>query len=100
MTWTLACRLSELESGPLERMIGSVVLALFKTEDQVYAVDAMCAHQGGPLAQGSLDGKCLTCPWHGWQYDVSNGHNILTGRKMIETYPVEVREEEVWVEIN
>lgn len=99
MTWTLACRLSELESGPQERMIGSVVLALFKTEDQVYAVDAMCAHQGGPLAQGSLDGKCLTCPWHGWQYDVSNGHNLLTGRKMIETYPVEVREEEVWVEI-
>lgn len=82
-------------------MIGSNVIAVFLTSEGVFAVDAMCAHQGGPLAQGKLNGKCLTCPWHGWQYNVTSGTNMLTGRKMLATYRVEVRGEEggeeVWI---
>ena len=75
------------------------VLAIFQSEGQLFATDGMCAHQGGPLAAGTLDGDCITCPWHGWQYDVSSGCNLLTKKKMIDTFAVEQREDEVWVEL-
>ena len=95
--WFLVCRRSDLEAGAQEVLLEQQVIALFKTADGVYAVDGMCAHQGGPIAKGMQDGKCITCPWHGWQYDVTNGQNMLTGRQMLTTYPVEVRGDEVWV---
>ena len=98
-SWQLACRAAEVESGAREVLIGQRVLAIFKTDTGYWAVDGMCAHQGGPIAKGSLDGSCVTCPWHGWQYDVTDGRNILTGRQMLATYPVELRDDELWVEV-
>jgi nitrite reductase (NADH) small subunit len=123
--WFLACKTSELESGAREvhaqvacevhethdvhethevriepehlEQREHYVIAVFKTASGYYAVDGMCAHQGGPLAKGAQDGTCITCPWHGWQYDVTNGKNMLTGRQMLTTYSVEVRGDEVWV---
>jgi nitrite reductase/ring-hydroxylating ferredoxin subunit len=46
-----------------------------------------------------VDGKCVTCPWHGWQYDISTGENKLTKRKMLKTFPVRLRDGniEVWL---
>ncbi len=73
------------------------VLAVFRTEDGFFAVDGMCAHQGGPIAQGHLDGHCVTCPWHGWQYDIRNGCNLLTGKAMLDCFGVELREDTVVV---
>jgi nitrite reductase (NADH) small subunit len=97
--WSFACSLADLETGPREVLIGESVLAIFKTANGVFAIDGMCAHQGGPLAQGALDGHCLTCPWHGWQYNVTNGENLLTGRKMLGTYETELRNDQVWVRL-
>lgn len=100
MAWKLACKFDELEEGQgKEFAIQGNVVALFRQGDDVQAVDGMCAHQGGPIAQGQLDGNCVTCPWHGWQYDISTGCNLLTGRKMLETFAVEIRDGEVWIEL-
>ena len=38
-----------------------------------YAIDNVCRHQGGPLGEGELEGTVVTCPWHGWTYDVTSG---------------------------
>ena len=98
--WFLACKTNELRTEArevLEVFIEQRVIAIFKTEDGYFATDGMCAHQGGPLAKGAVDGNCVTCPWHGWQYDVTSGKNMLTGRKMLSTYPVEIRGDEVWL---
>lgn len=97
--WFLTCKTSELDSGAREVLIDNRVIAVFKTPSGYYAVDGMCAHQGGPIAKGALDGSCVTCPWHGWQYDVTSGNNLLTGRKMLSTYPVEVRGDELWLAV-
>ncbi|MFT5326993.1 MAG: nitrite reductase (NADH) small subunit, partial [Planctomycetaceae bacterium] len=71
--------LSEIptDSG-LEVTAGGRVIALFKTEDGVRAIDGICAHAGGPLGKGKLDGTVVTCPWHGWQYDINTGSHCLT----------------------
>ncbi|MEM8733580.1 MAG: Rieske 2Fe-2S domain-containing protein [Planctomycetota bacterium] len=86
----------EVGSGS-ELLVAGKVIAIFRTSDSFKATDGMCAHQGGPLSQGFLDGDCVTCPWHGWQYRVSDGCNLLTGKKMLDTYPVETRDGQVWI---
>lgn len=98
MAWNRLCLVEELqESGALELVVAGRVLAAFQTEEGVQVVDGMCAHQGGPIAQGHLDKTCITCPWHGWQYDLCDGRNLLTNKKMLDVFPAEIRGEEIWV---
>jgi nitrite reductase (NADH) small subunit len=100
VSWHDLCALSELEQNVgREFVVNATVLAVFFDGQELYAIDGMCAHQGGPIAQGKLDGKCVTCPWHGWQYDIADGKNLLTGKQMLDCYAVEVREGRVWVEL-
>src|SRR5206468_1919757 len=42
-------------------------LALFNVDGTYYAIDNSCAHRGGPLGEGELDGCVVTCPWHAWR---------------------------------
>jgi nitrite reductase/ring-hydroxylating ferredoxin subunit len=53
--------------------IGGRQVAVFNVAGKFHAIDNVCEHQGGPLAEGELDGCVVTCPWHGWTYDVSSG---------------------------
>jgi nitrite reductase (NADH) small subunit len=48
-------------------------VALFHIDGTYHAVDNLCLHRGGPLCEGPVGGHIVTCPWHGWQYDVRNG---------------------------
>ncbi len=48
-------------------------LALFNVGGTFFAIDNTCMHRGGPLGEGEVEGKIVTCPWHGWRYDVTNG---------------------------
>jgi nitrite reductase (NADH) small subunit len=53
------------------------VYALFNIDGQISVIDGICPHQGGPLAEGCLEGTTVTCPWHGWQFDVRTGNSPL-----------------------
>jgi nitrite reductase/ring-hydroxylating ferredoxin subunit len=53
--------------------------ALVRLEDELYALDNHCPHNGGPLGKGTLDGQRLICPWHGWSWDVTSGRNCWPG---------------------
>ena len=46
------------------------VYALYNIDGVISAIDGICPHQGGPLADGIVEGTTVTCPWHGWQFDV------------------------------
>lgn len=48
-------------------------IALFKMQGQIFALENSCPHMGGPLAQGEIENCLVTCPWHGWQFDVRTG---------------------------
>src|SRR5437762_6073833 len=67
--------------GEVETGQGRVVeangktLALFNVDGVFYAMDNACAHRGGPLGEGDLDGTIVTCPWHAWRWDVRSGAN-------------------------
>jgi 3-phenylpropionate/trans-cinnamate dioxygenase ferredoxin component len=61
------------------------VLALFNLEGEYFAVDNSCPHRGGPLGEGHLAGCIVTCPWHGWQFDVKTGKSPLDARHSVRT---------------
>jgi nitrite reductase/ring-hydroxylating ferredoxin subunit len=53
--------------------------ALANVDGEVYALDNNCPHNGGPLGKGVLNGRELTCPWHGWRWDATSGRNCWPG---------------------
>ena len=63
-------------------------VALFNIDGRFYAISNMCAHEGGPLSQGALEKTIVTCPWHGWQYDVRNGKSPHPGGDSVKSFNV------------
>lgn len=74
-------------------------IALFKACGRVYALYSVCPHQGGPLAEGGFDGKVVTCPWHGWQFDVTNGECAFDPSVKQETFSVKEEDEDIFVQV-
>ena len=72
-------------------------VAVFKYEGKVSAVSNVCQHQNGPLGEGEIIDGCITCPWHGFQYEPETGASPPPFTEKIPTFEVEVRDGEVWV---
>jgi nitrite reductase (NADH) small subunit len=78
---------------------GGLTLALFHANGEFYAIDNACMHQGGPLGEGDLYGTRVTCPWHGWEYDISTGCNVDDPSMKLTCYAVKVEGDDILVEI-
>ncbi|VAX42317.1 Nitrite reductase [NAD(P)H] small subunit [hydrothermal vent metagenome] len=89
---------AEVSSGSgKEVVVEGKIVALFDVEGEIFAIDGMCAHAGGPLGKGCLEGSIITCPWHGWQYDVVTGKHCLTENIQQETFAVKVEDGKIFV---
>ena len=82
-----------------EFVVGTRIVAVFRTSDGWSAIDGICSHAGGPLAQGKLSGNVVTCPWHGWQYDLSTGHHCLNSRIQQSCFVVEEQGDDLFVTV-
>ena len=71
-----------------ECIAGDRLIALYRQGDEFFALDGVCPHAGGPLAEGVVRGGIVTCPWHGWQYHLRTGENCLNPRIKAEPFPV------------
>lgn len=92
--------LDELPPGSaLEVEHDGRIIALFHDDDGIHAIDGICPHQGGPLANGERKGSIVTCPWHGWQFDVRDGRCLLHRRVHQDTYDVTIDGRDVLVQI-
>src|SRR5262245_11014452 len=83
-----------------EVLVGEAIGALFNVEGQLYAIDGVCAHQGGPLGKGRLSGTTVTCPWHGWQYDVCTGRHCLSANIVQPQFSVRVEDDAILVDVD
>ena len=84
-------RVEEIPPGTARRVrAGEQELALVRIGDEFYATNGACLHLHGPLGEGRVDDHVLTCPWHGWQYDVRTGLNLFDHAIRVETYEVRV----------
>jgi 3-phenylpropionate/trans-cinnamate dioxygenase ferredoxin component len=67
----------ELKPGDMRMvMVQSKEILLARAGDQYYAADNRCRHMGGNLSRGVLNGTIVTCPRHGSQYDLKDGHVV------------------------
>ncbi len=82
-----------------EFVAGGRIIALFHLEEGFRALDGICPHSGGPLAQGTVRSNVVTCPWHGWQFDVTTGRHCLNAHLCQTSFPVTVDGTEVFVEL-
>lgn len=80
--------------------VNGVQVALFKVDGDYYAIDNTCVHRGGPLGDGMCEGTVVTCPWHGWQYDVTSGQCQNVPGEQVESYEVRVEGEDVQVKVD
>ena len=72
----------DLQPGECKTVaVGERELALFNVGGKFYATDNVCPHRGGPLGEGTLDGNVVTCPWHGWRFDVCTGPIAIDSRR-------------------
>lgn len=78
---------------------GDAQVALARVGDEFFAAPNACLHLKGPLGEGELEEHVVTCPWHGWQYDVRTGKNEFDHAIQLETYEVRVEDGEVKVGI-
>ena len=77
---------------------GGHTIALFHHEGEVYAVDNRCPHMGFPLSQGTVDDGLLTCHWHHARFELARGDTLDPWADDVQTFPVEVRGDEVYVD--
>ena len=89
MTFVRTVKVDELPDGTIrELMIEGKAIAIANIGGKFYAINNTCLHRGGPLGQGLLEGKIVTCPWHGWQFDMINGKVVqIQGLVSIATRP-------------
>ena len=100
MAFEKAANLSEIPAGSIrEVQVGGQAVALADVGGALYAVDNTCLHRGGPIGEGQLEGKVVTCPWHGWQFDVTSGKAVQNPNAGLGCFATEIRGEEVYVDI-
>ncbi len=90
--WVEVCALDDI---PVQgsRIVKTVqgCLALFRTTDnEVFALDDKCPHKGGPLSQGMVHGKSVTCPLHSWVFSLESGEALGADTGRVRTIPVRV----------
>ncbi len=99
-TMTKVAKKSEIPVGTGKVVeVSGKTLAVFNCDGAFYATDNTCLHRGGPLGEGSLSGKTVTCPWHGWEYDVTTGACQTNPSVKVQRFDVQVDGDDLLVSL-
>ena len=79
--------------------VGALSIGVFHHHGHWYAIRNSCLHRGGPVCTGPLDGDTLTCPWHGFQYDLKTGEFLSDRNACLDTYAVSIEAGQVVVAV-
>jgi nitrite reductase [NAD(P)H] small subunit len=73
--WTRVCALEDIPvlGSRVVRSAGGDIAVFRNADDEIFAVHDKCPHKGGPLSQGIVHGRLVTCPLHGWKIQLENG---------------------------
>ncbi|CAJ1498398.1 thiamine pyrophosphate-dependent enzyme [[Mycobacterium] burgundiense] len=100
LDWHKAADPGELDEGQVAACpAGLKTVAVTKLDGRYGAIDNRCPHQGGPLGQGTLENAKIRCPWHGFDFDPFTGQAAGGPDFDVATYPVQVRDDGIYVGI-
>ena len=74
-------------------------VALFRLGDEFFAIDNLCLHRAGPLCDGQIDNGVVTCPWHGWSYEIRTGTMVQDPRVGVSRHDVQIDGDQVSVRL-
>jgi nitrite reductase (NADH) small subunit len=99
MAFEKAANLSEVPAGSVKDVqVGGQAIALANVGGTIHAISGTCLHRGGPLGEGQLEGTVLTCPWHGWQFDVTTGKAVQNPSAGVGCFAIEIRDDGIYVD--
>ncbi|MBI4737254.1 MAG: Rieske 2Fe-2S domain-containing protein [candidate division NC10 bacterium] len=93
-------RVGDLADGQAKVVqVDGLRIALFYVGGRFYALEAACPHEGGPLADGVIEGLRIVCPWHGYDFHLKTGECGLDPDLRALTYPVKVQDDDLLIEM-
>ncbi len=98
--FTKLCKYAELKEKSGKRFfVDDVEIALFKVNNEVFALSNICPHQKTHLMhEGFIEDDKVICPIHGWQFELSTG-NLAPDRKGLDSYEVKIIGDEIYVKV-
>ena len=81
-----------------EMLLGRIPIVVWNIAGRFHATAARCPHEDAPLCIGSLEGTVVTCPMHGWQFDVTTGQGVNPPDRRLRPYPVHVDDESIYID--
>lgn len=95
-----AATLAELQQkGQLLVRLDQQMIALFYSNDRVYAIDNRCPHMGFPLHGSVCKDGIITCPWHYARFDLASGGTFDSWADDVRSFPVQIQDGEIWVDV-
>lgn len=100
--WKPICRLEDippLGSRIVQRPSGGDIAIFRNAEDEVFALHDQCPHKNGPLSQGIVHGRKVTCPLHGWHFNLETGQALAPDVGSCATFATKVEHGQVWLAV-
>ena len=101
--FVLVAKQSEIpDPGKILVEVGERLVVLIRAAGQVYALDDVCTHDGGPLSDGPLDPErgTIACPRHGAEFDIHTGAALsMPATKATRVHEVKVEGDQVFVRL-
>jgi len=79
--------------------VNGIRIAVFNCDGVFYAIRGSCPHMGGELWEGALAGEIVTCPWHGWRFNVKTGKSPESELVGVRTFEVKLEGDEIYVAV-
>ncbi len=99
--WIPVANVADCPPGScMELAVAGRIVAIFNVDGDFHALDGVCPHQGGPLGKGQLEGQIVTCPWHGWQFDVRSGQHQINPTLRQPRFGVHVADERIMISVD
>jgi nitrite reductase/ring-hydroxylating ferredoxin subunit len=96
--WTAVARASQVPEGKAGTFPhANAVVAIFRKDGKLYAMDNACAHEDGPVGEGAIAGCRVKCPYHDWEYDYTTGACITDPTRALGTWSVRERDGFLWI---
>lgn len=99
--FTKLCRVSDLSDRQGKRFIvDDTEVALFKVDNQIYALSNICPHQHTALIyDGFIEDGCVVCPAHGWMFELKTG-KLKDGAARLTAFPLIIEDDHIFVKVS
>ncbi len=101
-TFVTVAKVGEIPAGGVKVVrIADQEIAVFHLDGAYHAMDDVCTHDGGPLAEGTIEDHVIECPRHGARFDIRTGAVLsMPATAPVTTYPVRVVADEIQVAVS